>query len=81
MRTLKTALAAAALATLAGTALADVTIGVSLPLTGPASGLGIPVANYIKLWPKEIAGEPPPPHTGTDEVLLKRIRTALRALR
>ena len=35
--------------------------------------------------PKEIAAEPPPPHTGTgtgtDEVLLKRIRTALRALR
>ena len=31
--------------------------------------------------PKEVAGEPPPPHTGTDEVLLKRIRTALRALR
>jgi hypothetical protein len=31
--------------------------------------------------PKEIAGEPPPIHPGTDEVLLKRIRTALRALR
>jgi hypothetical protein len=31
--------------------------------------------------PKELAGEPPPAHTGTDEVLLKRIRTALRALR
>ena len=32
--------------------------------------------------PKELAGEPPPPvHPGTDEVLLKRIRTALRALR
>ncbi|MEV4344028.1 DUF4388 domain-containing protein [Actinoplanes sp. NPDC049596] len=32
--------------------------------------------------PKEVAGEPPPPvHPGTDEVLLKRIRTALRALR
>ena len=36
---------------------ADITIGVSLPLTGPASGLGIPVANYIKLWPATIAGE------------------------
>ncbi|MEO8155711.1 MAG: ABC transporter substrate-binding protein [Rhizobacter sp.] len=36
---------------------ADITIGVSLPLTGPASGLGIPVANYIKLWPNTIAGE------------------------
>lgn len=31
--------------------------------------------------PKEVAGDPPPVHTGTDEVLLKRIRTALRALR
>ncbi|XVV14243.1 DUF4388 domain-containing protein [Actinoplanes sp. CA-131856] len=32
--------------------------------------------------PKEVAGEPSPPvHPGTDEVLLKRIRTALRALR
>ena len=30
--------------------------------------------------PKEIADDPPV-HTGTDEVLLKRIRTALRALR
>ncbi|GAA0475781.1 hypothetical protein Ade02nite_41990 [Paractinoplanes deccanensis] len=31
--------------------------------------------------PKEVAGETPPVHPGTDEVLLKRIRTALRALR
>ncbi|HWS32406.1 MAG TPA: DUF4388 domain-containing protein [Actinoplanes sp.] len=31
--------------------------------------------------PKEVAGESPPLHPGTDEVLLKRIRTALRALR
>ncbi|WP_306211960.1 ADAM 12 protein [Actinoplanes sp. RD1] len=31
--------------------------------------------------PKEIAAEPPEPHPGADEVLLKRIRTALRALR
>jgi len=31
--------------------------------------------------PKDLAGEPPPQHPGTDEVLLKRIRTALRALR
>jgi hypothetical protein len=30
--------------------------------------------------PKDLAGEPQPVHTGTDEVLLKRIRTALRAL-
>ena len=32
--------------------------------------------------PREVAAAPPPPpHTGADEVLLKRIRTALRALR
>lgn len=38
-------------------ALADVTIGVTLSLTGPASGLGIPVGNQFKLWPQTIAGE------------------------
>ncbi len=54
---LRTVLAAAALSLGAGAALADITIGVCLPLTGPASGLGIPVANQIKLWPKTIAGE------------------------
>lgn len=31
--------------------------------------------------PKEVTAEPSPVHTGTDEVLLKRIRTALRAMR
>ncbi|MBO3738319.1 DUF4388 domain-containing protein [Actinoplanes flavus] len=31
--------------------------------------------------PKELATDSPPVHQGTDEVLLKRIRTALRALR
>jgi branched-chain amino acid transport system substrate-binding protein len=40
-----------------GTALADITIGVTLPLTGPASGLGIPCKNGLALWPKSIAGE------------------------
>ena len=50
-------LATAALALLAGAAQADITIGISLPLTGPASGLGIPMQNYIKLWPTSIAGE------------------------
>ena len=56
MKLIKTLLAAAAMLT-AGTALADIKIGVSLPLTGPASGLGIPMNNYIKLWPQSIAGE------------------------
>ena len=41
----------------AGAALADLTIGVSLPLTGPASGLGIPMNNQLKLWPQTVAGE------------------------
>ena len=51
------ALAAAAALAACGTALADITIGVIAPLTGPASGLGIPAGNEVKLWPKEIAGE------------------------
>ncbi|MCW5665514.1 MAG: ABC transporter substrate-binding protein [Piscinibacter sp.] len=56
MHLLKT-LAAALAVLAAGAAQAEITIGISLPLTGPASGLGIPMANYIKLWPTEIAGE------------------------
>ena len=46
-----------ALATVAAStaALADVTIGVSLPLTGPTSALGIPIKESIALWPKSIA--------------------------
>jgi branched-chain amino acid transport system substrate-binding protein len=56
MTALKT-LAAAAIALLAAAAQADVNIGVSLPLTGPASGLGIPMKNYFALWPQTIAGE------------------------
>lgn len=56
MKALKT-LVAIAVTLLAGAAQADITIGISLPLTGPASGLGIPMNNYIKLWPAEIAGE------------------------
>jgi branched-chain amino acid transport system substrate-binding protein len=36
---------------------AEITIGVSLPLTGPASGLGIPTKNGITLWPQTIGGE------------------------
>ncbi len=38
-------------------AVADINIGVILPLTGPASGLGIPAKNGIALWPKMINGE------------------------
>ena len=51
-------LVAAATALLAmAAAHADITIGVSLPMTGPASGLGIPMNNQFKLWPATIAGE------------------------
>jgi branched-chain amino acid transport system substrate-binding protein len=57
MKTVKTLIATAVTALAAGTALADITIGVALPLTGPASGLGIPINNQIKLWPATIAGE------------------------
>ena len=41
----------------AGTAHADITIGVSITLTGPTSALGIPTKNGIALWPTSIAGE------------------------
>ena len=53
----RTLLAAAAALVLATTASAEISIGVSMPLTGPGSGAGIPMNNMIKLWPKEIGGE------------------------
>ncbi len=55
----KTRLLVAALATAlaAGRAHADLTIGVSIPLTGPTSALGIPSKNGIALWPTAIAGQ------------------------
>ncbi|MBL0422368.1 ABC transporter substrate-binding protein [Ramlibacter sp. AW1] len=37
--------------------MAQVTIGVTLPLTGPASGLGIPMNNQFKQWPETIGGQ------------------------
>ena len=36
---------------------ADITIGVSLPLTGPTSALGIPCKNEVMLWPTSIDGQ------------------------
>ncbi len=58
---MKKALTSFALTLLGGliatTAQADINIGVSLPLTGPASGLGIPMKNYFALFPSSIAGE------------------------
>lgn len=46
---------ALALAPLA--ARADITVGVSLALSGPGASLGIPAKNALALWPTEIAGE------------------------
>ena len=43
--------------TFAAPAAADLTVGVSLALTGPGSALGIPVKNGFDLWPAEIGGE------------------------
>ena len=57
MKNFKTLIATAVAALLTGAAQADITIGVSLPLTGPASGLGIPMKNQIALWPQSIGGE------------------------
>ena len=50
-------LALAFLSLAAGAVHADITIGVSIPLTGPTSALGIPSKNGIALWPTTIAGE------------------------
>lgn len=57
MKTALKLLAAGMVACVALSARADITIGVVLSLTGPASGLGIPVNNGFKLWPDAIAGE------------------------
>ena len=57
MTLLKPIAAAAFVLFAASAAQADITIGISLPLTGPGSGLGIPMKNYISLWPTAIAGE------------------------
>lgn len=54
---MKKSLCAVLLAGLFGSAHADLTIGVTLPLTGPAAGLGVPTKNGLALWPAAIAGE------------------------
>ncbi len=48
---------AAALLGAAATALADVNVGVSLSLTGPAASLGIPEKNTVALLPTTIGGQ------------------------
>ena len=58
MKLVRKTLALAAAALFAATPVwADINIGVSLSLTGPGSGLGIPVSNALKLFPPNIAGE------------------------
>ncbi|MBS0341091.1 MAG: ABC transporter substrate-binding protein [Proteobacteria bacterium] len=57
MKFKKTMLASLFALALAGAAHADITVGVVQPLTGPASGLGIPVKNAIMIWPKTVAGQ------------------------
>ena len=53
----RSTLTAALAFTFLGAAQADITVGVVQPLTGPASGLGIPVKNAIAIWPKTLGGE------------------------
>ncbi|PUE07869.1 ABC transporter substrate-binding protein [Limnohabitans sp. T6-20] len=57
MKLKKTLLALAITAVSSTAALADIKIGVSLALTGPGSGLGIPMQNQLKLFPQSIGGE------------------------
>jgi branched-chain amino acid transport system substrate-binding protein len=56
-KTLLTCLLAVGALGVAGIAHADITIGAVQSLTGPASGLGIPIKNALALWPKTVAGE------------------------
>jgi len=57
LRTPFRALAAAVLALVAGSALADINVGVTLSATGPAASLGIPEKNTIALLPTTIGGQ------------------------
>ena len=52
-----TRIAIAATALLAGTAFAQVKVGITVSATGPAASLGIPEKNTVALLPKEIAGK------------------------
>ena len=57
MKLIKTLVAATTALLATVPAMADITVGISLPLTGPAAGPGIPMQNYFKLWPTSVAGE------------------------
>src|SRR6201994_1416094 len=51
------ALMAAVLMLAAGSALADINVGVTVSATGPAASLGIPEKNTVALMPQTIAGQ------------------------
>ncbi len=57
MKARKTLIAMTTALLMAGAAQADITIGISLPLTGPTSALGLASKNSIALWPTSIAGQ------------------------
>ncbi len=57
MKAVKTLVAVAVTALASTAALADINVGVILSLTGPGSGLGIPMQNQFKLFPQTIGGE------------------------
>lgn len=57
MKHFKHLIAAAAALVVTGAAHADIKIGVSIGLTGPASALGLPMQTQFKVFPKEIGGE------------------------
>ncbi len=57
MQRLATMLLAAALASAASVAQAQVKIGVTISTTGPAASLGVPQRNSIALMPSEVAGQ------------------------
>lgn len=53
----KLGLLAATLATVWGSALADINVGVVVSATGPAASLGIPEKNTVALMPRTVAGQ------------------------
>lgn len=57
IRTLMTASFACLLGTLCPAAQADVTVGITISLTGPGASLAIPTKNAIDIFPREVDGE------------------------
>jgi branched-chain amino acid transport system substrate-binding protein len=56
-RFMKRLVGAAAAVLVAAPAVADITVGATLPLTGPGAALGLPLRDAFQLWPAQIAGE------------------------